>query len=422
MSSSDDESSEQCASTSRGSKRRRSMSSHSCGRWRVDTESLTEDMLGDVGLSLMDDSSGLPTPPDSQAGTTPALKPPADAYLDPYSVMAESYVPEGFLVFKRRNRAGDRLYDPFCRLSDEIMLKIFGLLSKSMLVRCGRVCRRWRQLAFDETLWRPRRPATAAYPGGDIHAYLQRTSESAERHALRLEAGVPGPEHGCRLLPKALRTLMAACQSLQKLSLERCDLTDRGCANIAANTELTALNCALATGITAVGLGHILNGCTRLEELNLGWTELSAAALAKLAACIPTTVTKLNITGCKDELKDSHVRQLLRRAGSRLRELDLSDATSIGQGAFDAMMQYLSAIENIGFSRCYNIPAMNCVQLGQLSTLKRMEVYNCFNEAGVETLRRALPKLQINTQPFSEVARPTVGNRRTSIWEQRVRD
>ena len=61
-------------------------------------------------------------------------------------------------------------------------------------------------------------------------------------------------------------------------------------------------------------------------------------------------------------------------------------------------------------------------QLGQLSTLRHMEMYNCFNEAGVDTLRRALPHLHINTQPFSEVARPTVGNRRTSIWEQRVRD
>ena len=45
--------------------------------------------------------------------------------------------------------------------------------------------------------------------------------------------------------------------------------------------------------------------CCRLSELNLGWTELSGAALCKLAAAAPTSLTKLNLSGCKDELKDS---------------------------------------------------------------------------------------------------------------------
>ena len=65
-----------CGSGSGGggaARKRRSTNSHSCGRWRVDTESLTEDVLDDVGLSLMEDPSGLPTPPDSQSGATPTL-------------------------------------------------------------------------------------------------------------------------------------------------------------------------------------------------------------------------------------------------------------------------------------------------------------------------------------------------------------
>ena len=45
--------------------------------------------------------------------------------------------------------------------------------------------------------------------------------------------------------------------------------------------------------------------CCRLSELNLGWTELSGAALSKLAAAAPASLTKLNLTGCKDELKDA---------------------------------------------------------------------------------------------------------------------
>ena len=55
------------------------------------------------------------------------------------------------------------------------------------------------------------------------------------------------------------------------------------------------------------------------------------------------------------------VRQLLQRLGPRLRVLDLSDATSIGPAAFDAIMECLSCVESIGLSRCYNIPAVSCV-------------------------------------------------------------
>ncbi|XP_043193633.1 S-phase kinase-associated protein 2-like [Amphibalanus amphitrite] len=420
------------------SRKRRSASSHSCGRWRVDTESLTEDILDDVGLSLMDDSSGLPTPPDSQNGATPALKPataPGPA-VDPYSVMDDGYVPEGFLVYKRRRTGSFRLHDPFCRQSDEIILKIFGFLSKSMLVRCARVCRRWRQLAFDETLWRRMDAAGRTIPAGGLGRLVQRGVRLLR--LTRAEVSAPifaadtSPGFSAKLMfldlsmavvpPEGIEQLLAACRSLQKLSLERCDVTDRACAAIGANRGLTALNLALATGLTDVGLGSILASCTRLSELNLGWTDLSGAALSKLAATAPLSLTKLNLTGCKDELTDAHVQQLLRRIGSRLRVLDLSDATAIGAGSFDAMMEHLPAVESLGLSRCYNIPAVNCVQLGRLQTLRTMEMYNCFNESGVETLRRALPQLQINTRPFSEVARPTVGIRRTSIWERSVRD
>ena len=64
--------------------------------------------------------------------------------------------------------------DPFCRQSDEIVLKIFGFLSKSQLVRCARVCRRWRQLAFDETLWRRMDAAGHTVPAGGLGRLVQR--------------------------------------------------------------------------------------------------------------------------------------------------------------------------------------------------------------------------------------------------------
>ncbi|KFM71683.1 S-phase kinase-associated protein 2, partial [Stegodyphus mimosarum] len=43
---------------------------------------------------------------------------------------------------------------PFAKLSDEIILHIFKWLPKTILVKCSQVCKRWRNLSYDETLWR----------------------------------------------------------------------------------------------------------------------------------------------------------------------------------------------------------------------------------------------------------------------------
>lgn len=39
-------------------------------------------------------------------------------------------------------------------MSDELILAVFRWLPKFMLARCAQVCRRWKRLAFDESLWR----------------------------------------------------------------------------------------------------------------------------------------------------------------------------------------------------------------------------------------------------------------------------
>ena len=36
--------------------------------------------------------------------------------------------------------------DPWCLLSDEMILSVFGWLSKATLARCARVCKKWKTL------------------------------------------------------------------------------------------------------------------------------------------------------------------------------------------------------------------------------------------------------------------------------------
>lgn len=39
-------------------------------------------------------------------------------------------------------------------MSDELILAVFRWLPKFMLARCAQVSRRWKRMAFDESLWR----------------------------------------------------------------------------------------------------------------------------------------------------------------------------------------------------------------------------------------------------------------------------
>nr|CAD7598262.1 unnamed protein product [Timema genevievae] len=68
------------------------------------------------------------------------------------SQMAQENIPtpESFFIFRRKKPTAD---DAFSKLSDEMVLTIFRHMPKKSLVRCAFVCKRWRRIAYDESLW-----------------------------------------------------------------------------------------------------------------------------------------------------------------------------------------------------------------------------------------------------------------------------
>jgi len=42
----------------------------------------------------------------------------------------------------------------------------------------------------------------------------------------------------------------------------------------------------------------------RLDSLNIAWTNMSRDAVVYLVISLPATVTKLNLSGCRDTLQD----------------------------------------------------------------------------------------------------------------------
>ena len=49
----------------------------------------------------------------------------------------------------------------------------------------------------------------------------------------------------------------------------------------------------------------------RLEALNVAWTNMSRGALLYLVICLPPSLTKLNLSGCRESLLDEGTKNIV---------------------------------------------------------------------------------------------------------------
>ncbi|XP_076307223.1 S-phase kinase-associated protein 2-like [Tachypleus tridentatus] len=219
---------------------------------------------------------------------------------------------------------------------------------------------------------------------------------------------------------EGLNEILSVCQQLRKLSLEHCQVNSESCCHIGLNTNLETLNMAMCEGLNAEGLQSILYGCRRLESWNLGWTHLSLDCIQLLAHSLPHSICHLNLSGCRQRLINEDIAMLVQKC-PRLQTLDISDATVLTNEALDEIIK-LESLEHLHVSRCYNISPAHYLCLKNMSSLRHLDVFGVLTDVATQSLRINLPHIEINRQLFSVVARPTTGIRRTSIWELRVRD
>ena len=107
---------------------------------------------------------------------------------------------------------------------------------------------------------------------------------------------------------------------------------------------------------------------------------------------------------------------------SHLLELDLSDSLRLTDHTVETIRWHLPELRRLSLSRCYSILPSTIGILDALPSLQAINVMGMLTKEPLEALQAMLPKILLNKMPFSTVARPTTGQRRTSIWEQRVRE
>ncbi|XP_064605504.1 S-phase kinase-associated protein 2-like [Liolophura sinensis] len=330
--------------------------------------------------------------------------------------------------------------DHFGRLSDEMILNVFRWLPKFVLSRCSRVCKRWSSLVLDESLWKRIDLADKFLKAGVLGKVLNRGV-----HILRLtRAEIMTPLFTHTGFTSAFRTLnmckvqyldlsmadisteglsemFGVCRDLKKISLENCVLNDTVCRHIGENVYLETLNLCMCQGISTEGLIGIAGNCKQLESINLAWTSLSRETLMYLVMCLPQTLCKLNLSGCREKLLDEDVSHLVDTC-PHLKEIDLSDATALTCNALHHIANNLHGLEYVALSRCYHIMPASLPVLTKIVTLLAVDMFGMLREAPLQQLRESMPRIEINKFPFSSIARPTTGIRRTSLWGMRVRD
>ena len=100
----------------------------------------------------------------------------------------------------------------------------------------------------------------------------------------------------------------------------------------------------------------------------------------------------------------------------------MSDATALTRRAVQHVGELCACIESLSFSRCYSVAPAAYLMLSSVESLRYLNLFGVLKKDPLDELDSRLPAVTVNKFPFSSVARPTVGVKRTSIWNKRVRD
>ncbi|XP_011495682.1 PREDICTED: S-phase kinase-associated protein 2 isoform X2 [Ceratosolen solmsi marchali] len=342
-----------------------------------------------------------------------------------------------FYLFRRKKKLSIIGEDKFNKLSDEMILMILKWLPKKCLVRSMLVCKRWCQIARDEALWSRLDLGSKVLNEGTLGHILPRgvqilrlaQAEIAHPAFLKTNGDTLWENYICKLQyldlsmavvsPNDLSDLLSKCKYLKKLSLEKCTLNKSSCEAISNNQDLEVLNLTMCERMNIDCIKDLMK-LTRLISLNIAWCVLDSESMGYLCQTLPSSITRLNIAGCRKTLTDDNLKDLA-QCCPHLVELDLSDCTMLTINTVHSLIN-LGELEHLSLSRCYSIPTSMHLRIALMPRLRYLDIFGLISDELLKTFQAKCDSVEINKFQYSAVARPTVGVRRTSIWGLRVRD
>ncbi|KAF8930953.1 hypothetical protein BGZ58_007922 [Dissophora ornata] len=217
----------------------------------------------------------------------------------------------------------------------EIKIHIFRYLSTFQLIRVSRVCRSWRGIAMDGSLWKAI-DTTRFYK--TIKDDQLRTLGTAASGFLRY-----ANFRGCaQLSANSLCAIAEHCPNIERLNLMGCrSITSDAIADVCMNIPLLLhLDLGGLPSVNNHTLQTIAVYCRSIQTLNLAWCkQISGSGLTKLTRSCQE-LRKLNISGCSN-LEDRWM-PMIGMNLPKLRELCLNGCSSLTDRGLIGLLSGLS--------------------------------------------------------------------------------
>ncbi|CAF1094428.1 unnamed protein product, partial [Didymodactylos carnosus] len=202
-------------------------------------------------------------------------------------------------------------------LSDELLLSILRYLPKRDLASFAQVCRRFRSLAYDSSLWfrvdMSRKQILSLY----LHTLLLRGVIVLKMYQTTVNGSLLYPSNQlaftklqyldltmATITQECLFNLINSCRLLKKLSLESLELNCKIICKLVLNEQLETLNLTMCTGLDSNSIRELTLKLKQLRHLNIGWTQLDDASLTLLCQTIQPSVEQLCLSGCRQTMND----------------------------------------------------------------------------------------------------------------------
>ena len=318
-------------------------------------------------------------------------------------------------------------------LPDELILKILSYSEVKVLISCGQVSKRTRNISHENSLWKTANLANKIVKtellemillkgckilnlsDSTIVGHMRRNMISQlkvldlSQSAWGFPAQVPYEEN-----MSEIEELLSTCCSLQNLKMEGLYITSNMAVSICQNgstLQVLNLNYSFVDDVpsgrnTFVSYGDfrsIIKYCQELKELELNYTKtidtddefegLSDYDLQVLAKHISPKVEKLNLI--YQDFEDEHVKIMLNRC-NKIKLLTL-DTKFITDDSLETIRQCLNlTLEELTLANYGSFHF--CLQkLKSMSTLKVLNLHNKTEDKKVQNLRQQLPHLMIRT-------------------------
>ena len=291
----------------------------------------------------------------------------------------------------------------FDDLPEEIILKIFTNLEFYDNASASQVCKRWKLLCEDQSLWLKINLNNRRVPAKFIEKALKRGCHYLGLYGTEIK-NVPGPHSSFSIknqlkyltiscdyiYPQELvlhedlmKNLLGATQLLEKLSI-KCDRENsfNFQPNITQNNQtLTVLRISSLKTLSFDAVKVIFNNCLELAEVSLEDCGMSDEALSFLCNNLTNKIKKLSlfrITGFDSEdyiLEEKHVIALANRC-PQLEELDLGGQENlISEVALSAIIEKFKNLVKLKLPNTGQIQFPKLLELQSMTNLKYLWVH-----------------------------------------------